>query len=244
MDKTKPYKILIYAFLIFILFIPLFPTKVATGNTIKIYKIPLFAKLGSFLEREYRYRAYVNEITKDCATDQQKILAIYYWVLKNIKNPPPDTEAIDDHEFNILIRRYATPIEKVRIFCILTTFAGYPGQESQCNLKYNNLIVGNRIALVRLKERWLFFDLINNLFFWIDGRIAGIDEIRLYPERLVPNGDIVIDTEIFCKGCGRLKSVTDLRFTRGHLQMSAYRFLYEMGVFLRRVPEVKNLYDL
>lgn len=227
---------IIFLFL-FLAFAPICTTRIAIGPAVKSFGIPLIAKISAFLEREYTFRFLVKDIIRGKIDAEDKILEVYNWVRKNIKDMPRDWNNRDDHELNIIVRGYATDTDKVRIFCILTTFAGYPGQEYQANLMYNNAFVAGRAAGVRLGNRWLYLDLINDVYFRLDGHIASIDEIKNSPEKLVPNRDILIEPVIFYKSCQNLREIKNIKYVRGHLQMVIPRIKY-----ILEQKEVSNLY--
>lgn len=236
--------VILIFFMTIVAIFPICKIKVANGQKMTVYKISLPAKIGSFVYREQIFKQLVGKIVQDANTDEEKVLAIYEWVKANIRDIPIKWELPSEgHEFNIIIRGYATPDDKARIFCILTTFAGYPGIRTCGVLKYGQQKQAGMISAVHLNGRWLYFDLANDIYFRYNGRLASIEDIKKHPGDIMPNREKAIpDRSIFAEGVKHLKNieVKDPYFTRGHLQMLFPRIRYE---FLRRVYKRGILYD-
>lgn len=236
--------ILVFLVAIFAL-LPICETKIADGQGVITCRTTLFAKIWDFLEREQNFRRIVVEITHNQHTDEEKILAIYEWVRTNIKVIPSGWESLpESHELNILIHRYATNEDRARIFCILTTFAGYPGMRYHSVLNYNPETEAGMVSIINLSGRWLYLDLTNNIYFTYKGGLTSIEDIKEHPEELIANGGGHIkDRTYFIESAKYLKDV-ELKspyFTRGDLQMLFPRIQYEiLKLFIKR----GILYDL
>src|SRR3990167_5775002 len=81
-------------------------TKQGINHEVGVLKMPLYIKIIEFIGRDYNYKSLTKEITADCITDEEKVMAIFNWVVKNIHKIPKDFDIIDDHTLNIIIRRY------------------------------------------------------------------------------------------------------------------------------------------
>jgi len=198
-----------------------FPLNVRYGIDGVCYskKIPLYAKLGGYLYRDWMYRDIANDITRDIKDDTPKVLAIQEWTNKNIKNGIPEgLKAMDDHPLNIIIRQYGCGDQLNDIFTILCSYAGYRAGMVKCfNAEKTRLII---LSLVRVKNEWLIFDTVKGRYFPNKkGGIGSIDDYR--------KGDIVLtaeDTSQYKEYLDDLKNKDCDSLTRAEEQMPLKRF--------------------
>ncbi len=135
--------------LVVLSFFPVLHTTVAGPSGLAYYPISPIEKWGIFLDRERQFHRFASEITAQQPTDEKKILAIDEWTKKHVRDIPDGWETPpDDHELNILVRGYGTPLDRSRIFCILATFAGFPGLRCGSPVR----------CLVRIHGQWVFVD--------------------------------------------------------------------------------------
>ena len=166
MQKAK--KALVY-FLFLILFIAFLnfpvPTRQGVNEAVRIFKLPLYIKVIEFLDRNYWHKVIVGEIIEGCASDKEKVLAIFNWVTANIHDVPEGFNVFDDHVLNIAIRRYGISGQKADLFTTLCVYSGIPAfLEIKCPGE------GKRAAKFTLSYllvdgEWMVFDLANNVLF-------------------------------------------------------------------------------
>lgn len=139
--------------------------------------MPLYAKWTQFLARHYEYGRLAREITRDCRTDEEKVLAILKWTRENLKDVPPTMPICDDHTLYIIIRGYGVPGQFQDVFTTLCAYAGIPAffekaYDRERKNKYS-------LSFVKLHGKWRVFDAYYGKYFNNNsGEIASVEDIR------------------------------------------------------------------
>lgn len=164
--------------LILIAAILTFPVKTKKGinYTLTVLRIPLYVKVTEYLDRNYWYKRLTDGITAGCATDTEKVIAIFNWVMENIHRMPPGFDVIDDHTLNVIIRRYGTHDQMADAFTTLCVYAGIPAF-----FRSEEIQEGKRhiiLSYVLLDNKWRVFDVYRKTFFLNKaGEIASVEDI-------------------------------------------------------------------
>ena len=145
-----------------VLHIPL-NTKQGVGFRVTTKKIPLYAKCCGFFYRDYQYRALSRSITKGVTGDSEKVMAVYSWTVENIRPKPEDFPAIDDHIWNIIIRRYGLADQMADVFTTLASYSGYDAFFA--SPKVSRYLM---LSFVKLDGEWRMFDVYNEKAFITD----------------------------------------------------------------------------
>jgi len=109
---------------IFVFNIPV-TTRQGINGVVFTRKIPLYVKISGFLYRDYQYKRLSENITSGIKGDIDKINALYDWTIDNIRKPPVGFPIIDDHIWDIIVRRYGLSDQMADVFTTLASYAGY-----------------------------------------------------------------------------------------------------------------------
>jgi len=154
--------IVVFVIAILILNFPV-TTRQGINGELFIRKIPLYAKMGGFLYRDYQYKDLSRRITEGVKNDVDKVKTIYEWTITNIKNVPEDFPVVDDHIWDIIVRGYGTADQAADVF---TTLASYVGYEAFWEKLY---VSGTDQPLVlsfaKIGNKWHIFDVYNQKAF-------------------------------------------------------------------------------
>jgi len=134
-------------------------TKQAINGVVEVKSIPLYTKVSGFLYRDYSYRSLVRSITKNVRGDWEKVLAIYTWTTENIKRTPEGFNTVDDHIWDIIVRRYGLADQSADVFTTLSSYAGYESFWEKLSLdKVPERII---LSFVKIDDKWYMFDIYN-----------------------------------------------------------------------------------
>ena len=140
-------------------------TRQGINGILFVRKIPLYVKTCGFLYRDYQYKALSRHITNGIKGDIDKIKALYDWTIDNIKRKPEGFPVVDDHIWDIIVRRYGASGQMTDVF---TTLASYAGYEAFWDiLLINNVPGGPILSFVKIGDRWYVFDILNKKSFMI-----------------------------------------------------------------------------
>lgn len=205
-------------------------------------KIPLYLKTLSFLSRHFEYKRLVKDITYGLETNEEKLLAIFNWTVKNIRRVPPGMPIVDDHVLNIIIRGYGTQDQSADVFTTLCVYAGFPAAMYQIHPSgMRQRII---VSWVYVKGRYLIFDPYNGNFFRNeDGEIADIDDIIRYPEIIqkAPNKPAINGIQ-YVNYFNDLTPISSFATLRAELQMPLPRLYYEIMRRLHLMPKAILFY--
>lgn len=141
-------------------------TRQGIGGVVATKKIPLYAKACGYLFRDYQYRELSGKITEGAKSDIEKVMAIYMWTVENIKRPPKDFPVIDDHIWDIIVRRYGGNDQIADVFTTLVSYAGYEAFWEKLNTGGSGKAL--ILSFVRIGKEWRVFDLYYNKYFLND----------------------------------------------------------------------------
>jgi len=128
-------------------------SKVAIDKKVYIVKLPVLVKFVALVEREYYYKAWLNNIIAPGINDpKEKIKKVFEYV-QNLKSQDVITQLgmpnVEQHDYYALIKQYGTPSEKSRVFCNLMVVAGYQASET---IEWSGLVI------VKAPGEFLYFD--------------------------------------------------------------------------------------
>lgn len=138
-------------------------TKQGMGGSVYTKRIPFYVKLCAFLYRDYQYNDLSREITLGIKNDMDRVIAIYNWVTENIRRVPKDFPVIDDHIWNIIVRRYGCGDQQADVFTILVSYAGYEAFWDK--LKIDGIDQQLVLSFVKIDNKWYMFDVYSNKSF-------------------------------------------------------------------------------
>ena len=142
--------------------------------------IPLHVKALDFLHRHYQYQLLAQEITKESRSDEDRVMAIFKWTREQIRPTPPDWPVVDDHILHIIIRGHGLPDQMADVFTTLCTYAGVPAFWRILTPPDSGVRL--IISMVKIENRWVLFDVANDLVFRnAGGEPASIEDISADP---------------------------------------------------------------
>lgn len=151
-------------------------TKEGVNFKVRTIRIPLYIKVIEFLDRDYRYKILAKEITAGCENDEEKTIALFDWVIKNIHDTPKGFDVIDNHVLDIIIRRYGASDQKADVFTTLCLYAGLPAF-----WRVENIDDGSRrivLSYVKLSGKWCVIDVQRKIIIRKDnGELASVEDI-------------------------------------------------------------------
>jgi hypothetical protein len=185
LKKIAEYTIATIAFLL-ILNAPV-TTRYGVDGVLFVKRMPLYAKAGGFLYRDWMYRDIVRDITRDEKTDVGKAIAILKWVNENVKYGVPDgLRSMDDHPLNIIIRQYGEKDQIEDIFTILCSYAGMEAAREKCYAPDGKRYM--ILSFVKTKAGRLIIDAAKNKYFLNKkGKIGGVEDYM--------KGELVLSVE-------------------------------------------------
>ncbi|MFC1576168.1 transglutaminase-like domain-containing protein [Candidatus Omnitrophota bacterium] len=164
--RTITKRLIAYALIFVIAILVLnFPvtTRQGINGELFIRKIPLYAKIGGFLYRNYQYKELALRITEGNKNDTDKVEAVYNWTTENIKSPPEGFPIVDDHIWDIIVRGYGVRGQKADVFTTLASYAGYEAfWEKLYSSRVDKPLV---LSFVRIGNKWHIFDVYNKKAF-------------------------------------------------------------------------------
>ncbi|MBL7069653.1 MAG: transglutaminase domain-containing protein [Candidatus Omnitrophica bacterium] len=135
-------------------------TKQGINFVVATKKIPFYVKTFGFFYRSYQYGAMSRRLTNGIEGDKEKIAAIFDWTAENVKRKPEGFAIIDDHIWNIVVRRYGTADQMADVFTALASYAGY--EAFWISPKISRHLI---LSFVDIDGRWYMFDLYNKKSF-------------------------------------------------------------------------------
>lgn len=233
--RTKGYTISL-VIILGLVGISFFPARIRQGidGNVRTIEMPLSIKVMEFISRDCQYRRLAKEITSNYQSDKEKVLAIFDWVVQNIHSDYPRSwYIIDDHIFNIIIRRYGTSDQLADVFATLCTYAGIPAFWNKIySEEYDRSTI---LTFVRLDGAWRVFDVSYGIYFKNkDGDIAEMGEI-IKEEGIVTNkGESLTECKVDYADClSSLQPVKMKTALRAKRQMPVDRVLYEIGRLIK-----------
>lgn len=158
-------------------------TRQGVNFQVSIREILLYVKVLDFFHRHYQQEALAKEISQGLSSDQERVLAVFDWTRRNIRETPDGWTVMDDHVLNIIIRGHGLDDQMADVFTTLSTYAGVPAfwRTRTAPGSERKLV----LSFAKVEGRWAVFDVANDVIFQNDqGALASVEEIAANP-RLV-----------------------------------------------------------
>lgn len=201
-------------------------SKQGVNYVVKTIKVPVYIKVIEFLDRNYHYQELTQGVTQGCYSEQDKVLAIFGWVHRNIKTDiPQGWPIIDDHVWHIVVRGYGVRDQLSDVFTTLCNYAGVDAFYT-----WVSTVNGARripLSLVKIEGSWRVFDPYHGCYFKNkEGEIADIEEIKSPANWSIENldGKPDLDYSIYLDN---LPPIEDMGLSRANIQSPLKRLLFE-----------------
>jgi hypothetical protein len=90
------------------------------------HRLPLYLKALQFIDRSVQYEQIATEITHADVSDTDRLLSIFEWTKRRVRDTPRDWPVVDDHILHIIIRGHGLNDQQADVFATLATYAGIP----------------------------------------------------------------------------------------------------------------------
>jgi len=156
---------------------------------VKEYTIPLYLKVYSFLDRHFHYKYLAKIITRGLNSDEEKIIAIFNWVQKNMRQQPESLPVVDDHPLNIIIRGYGADDQFEDVFTLLCNYSGIPAYMAILKSEASDSKI--TLSFVFYNEKWRVFHAVRNLMFYINNEWASFEDLLKSPEQIKNTKELI-----------------------------------------------------
>lgn len=119
-------------------------------------KIRFYEKALYFLARHLETQTRMQEILQGITGDEEKILTLFNWTVKNIRPVPSGMPIVDDHPLYNIIRGYGAEDQQAEVLALLASYAGYPSGVQRIEVEGGSGVV--RVTVVKHKEQIFVFD--------------------------------------------------------------------------------------
>lgn len=173
--------------------------------------LPLYLKILDFFDRHYNYQLLAKKIISGAGTDEERVMRVFNWTYRNIRQAPGGFPVIDDHIWHVIIRGYGTMDQYNDAF---TTLCNYAGAQAFFFNVYSRDKAKKRVfSAVRFGGKWHIFDPYCGVYFKDARQAECIGEM--------PDVDYDVYFDNF-------PEVSDPGFTRPNLQSPLRRLLFEV----------------
>jgi hypothetical protein len=151
---------------------------------VSTHRLPLYLKSLEFVERSAQYRHIAGEIGDGAMADTDRVVRVFEWTRRHIRQTPDDWPVVDDHILNIVIRGYGTNDQQADVFTTLASYAGVPAfwAKVPATPGQPHLL----LSFARVDGRWRVFDVASGVAFRTGrGALATLDDIHADPA-LIP----------------------------------------------------------
>tara|TARA_Y100001960_G_scaffold327336_1_gene413493 strand:- start:1464 stop:2000 length:537 start_codon:yes stop_codon:yes gene_type:complete len=96
------------------------------GNSYIVTKIelPLYLKLLGFFDRHFNYKLLVKQIAGHLRTPEKKVFRLFQWTYETIRPQPKSLPIMDNHVWDVYIRRYGVSGNFHDLFSTLCNYSG------------------------------------------------------------------------------------------------------------------------
>ena len=201
---------------------------------VSVHQVPLYLKTFDFLYRSRHYQILAHETSGSASTETERVLAIFDWTQRHVRQTPPGWTVVDDHILNIIIRGHGMDDQRADVFATLCTYAGIPAFWAK--VISPGLPRGPILSFALVDDRWVVFDVAKQLVFRNErGDLATTSDLHGRPNLIPPD----LRNQLI-RGKPYHEYFEDLRLPpvpsplRAELQMLWPRLRYEVGRALGR----------
>ena len=210
-------------------------TRQGVDYVVTVRELPAYEKALDFVQRDIKYRTLATTVTQGRRTELERLMAVYEWTRRNIRNIPEGFPVVDDHVWHIIVRGYGADDQKADVFTTLATYAGIPAFWTL--LRTERPRAALPMSFARVNGRWIVADVGAGVIFTdAHGVPAPVEEIAR-DRRLVTAaaGDRRYDGLPYAAYFGSICSAGVPRTLRAEKQMLWPRLLFESRALLRKV---------
>ena len=161
-------------------------TKQGVNFEVASHRLPLYQKSLQFVERSTQYAQIAGEITANARSDRERVMDVFDWTRRRIRQTPDGWPIVDDHILNIIIRGYGLNDQQADVFTTLSTYAGVPAFWAKVPPSGDTPHL--LLSFARVDGRWRVFDVAEGAVFRApSGQLATLDDLAAHPESIPPS---------------------------------------------------------
>lgn len=138
-------------------------TRQGVNFQVSTREVPLAIKAMDFLSRHYHYQVLAKEITKGLGSDRERVLAVFDWTRRHVRETPAGWPVVDDHILHIIIRGHGLADQMADVFTTLSTYAGIPAFWQTVRLNEGDRRGYACFSFAHIDGRWAMFDVHHGL---------------------------------------------------------------------------------
>ena len=190
-------------------------------------KLPLYLKLSNFYDRHFNVKWLARHITGDKETEEEKIFQLFEWTYKTIQPQPKTLPVMDDHVWNVYVRRYGVSDNFHDLFTTLCNYVGangfFMGVHSE---KADDEI---NLSFIHIKKGWVIFDPFNGVYFTNkSGEWATIDDIKNQNWHMVKLQETELTDNHYIPFMSELPDINEVALKRANIQSPINRMKFQL----------------
>ena len=183
-------------------------THVGYNHRVITTRLTLIEKTLAFVDRDLAMRRLTKEIAGADGTSDERLMRMYQWVAANIRDVPAGLPVVDDHVWNIFVRRYGTVDQRAEALALLASYDGMPASTVPLGKVPSREVV--QLTVVNVSGRVVVLDVNNRIIFHnLSGNLATVAELQGDPALIRVNAaGITVDGVPYEEHFARFRTVT------------------------------------
>lgn len=205
------------------------PVSTSQGIDYKVTRleIPLYLKVMNFFDRHYSMKWLSNHITSSSQTEEGKIFALFKWTHQTIRPQPKSLPVMDDHVWNVYVRRYGVSDNFHDLFTTLSNysntngfFMGIHSEEAQDEIN---------LSFIQLEKGWVIFDPFNGTYFTNkSGNWATLQDIKNQNWKMATLQKTKLTDMYYKPFLAALSDMQDPKWKRANIQSPINRLTFQI----------------
>jgi hypothetical protein len=182
-------------------------------------RLTLIEKTLAFVDRDLAMRRLTKEIAGADGTREERLMRMYEWVVVNIHDVPVGLPVIDDHIWNVFVRRYGAIDQRAEALALLASYDGMPASTVPLGKVSSREVV--QLTIVNVGGRLVVLDVNNRIIFHnLREKLATVAELQGDPSLVRANAaGLTVDGVPYEEHFARFQSFTPnfARMQKQHL---------------------------
>ena len=189
-------------------------------------EIPLYLKISNFFDRHFSMKWLANHITTDSTDQNDRILSLFKWTYTNVNRQPESVPVMDDHVWNVYVRRYGVSDNFHDLFTTLNSYIGinafFMGIHSEKAKDEINL------SFIQLEKGWVVFDPFNGVYFTNkSGDWATVEDIKSQNWKVVNLQGTELTDSYYKPFLEELPDINETAWKRANIQSPVNRLKFQ-----------------
>jgi len=206
-------------------------TSQGVNYKVSVFELPLYLKIINFYDRHFNLKWLTNRVTHSSKTSEAKIIQLFEWTHNTINAQPESLPVMDDHVWNVYVRRYGISENFHDLF---TTLCNYIGVDSFFYSIYSDENSKKmNFSLVKIDRGWAVFDPYHGVYFkTIEGDWATIDDLKNKKWKLARIASSTISESEYEPFLDKLPDIKNIELKRASIQSPINRLKYQIKKWL------------